>query len=79
MHKIFFLLLLACNVSYSQTHNISGIINTYTPVIGFSPCNNKITVEDAATFNGGDTVLMIQMKGAAIDSTNTAAFGTIAL
>ena len=57
--------------------NIGGIINTYTPVLALSPCDNKITVEDASTFNTGDTVLMIQMKGAVIDSANTAAFGTI--
>ena len=53
------------------------IINTYTPVLAFNPCENKITVEDASTFNVGDTVMLIQMKGAIIDSTNTAAFGTI--
>jgi gliding motility-associated-like protein len=57
--------------------NIGGIINTYTPVLALNPCHNKITVEDASTFNTGDTVLMIQMKGAVIDSTNTAAFGAI--
>ncbi|MDZ4809616.1 MAG: LamG-like jellyroll fold domain-containing protein [Bacteroidota bacterium] len=57
--------------------NIGGIINTYTPVIALNPCENKITVEDAITFNAGDTVLMIQMKGAVSDSTNTAAFGTV--
>ena len=34
-------------------------------------------MEDASTFNPGDTVLMIQMKGAAIDSTNTSAFGSV--
>ena len=56
---------------------ISNIINSYTPVIGFDPCLNKITVEDASAFNIGDTVLIIQMKGAIIDSSNTAAFGTV--
>ncbi len=55
----------------------SLIINTYTPVLALNPCENKITVEDASTFNIGDTVLMIQMKGAVIDSSNTAAFGTV--
>ncbi len=58
-------------------NSIGNIINSYTPVIAFDPCGNKLTVEDASTFNPGDTVLMIQMKGAVIDSTNTAAFGTI--
>ena len=56
---------------------IGGVINSYTPVIAFNPCENKVTVEDASSFNIGDTVLMMQMKGAIIDSTNTANFGTI--
>ncbi|HSU28775.1 MAG TPA: LamG-like jellyroll fold domain-containing protein, partial [Chitinophagaceae bacterium] len=57
--------------------SISNVINQYTPVLGFDPCENKIIVEDATAFGAGDTVLMIQMKGAVIDSTNTSAFGTI--
>lgn len=56
---------------------ISNIINYYTPVIAFNPCDNKITVEDGSGFKVGDTILLIQMKGAVIDSSNTAAFGTI--
>ncbi|MEO6539347.1 MAG: PKD domain-containing protein, partial [Ferruginibacter sp.] len=56
----------------------SGVlINAYTSVLGFNPCDNKLTVEDGTAYNVGDTVLLIQMKGAVIDSTNTAAFGTI--
>ncbi|MEO7307149.1 MAG: gliding motility-associated C-terminal domain-containing protein, partial [Ferruginibacter sp.] len=43
----------------------------------FNPCDNKLTVENGSAYNVGDTVLLIQMKGAVIDSTNTAAFGTI--
>ncbi|MCX6316588.1 MAG: gliding motility-associated C-terminal domain-containing protein [Bacteroidetes bacterium] len=57
--------------------SIGGIINTYTPVISLTPCVNGLVVEDASTFNTGDTVLLIQMKGAIIDTTNTSAFGTI--
>lgn len=56
---------------------ISGIINAYTPVLALNPCDNKITVEDATAYNTGDTVMMIQMKGAVVDSTNTVSFGTI--
>lgn len=55
----------------------SIIINDYTPVSNLNICTNKITVEDPSAFNVGDTVLLIQMKGATIDSTNTAAFGII--
>ena len=60
-----------------QQNNISNIINAYTPVISLNPCNNSITVEDGTAYNTGDTVLIIQMKGADIDSTNTVNFGTI--
>ncbi len=56
---------------------IQDIINTYTPVVAINPCFNIITVEDAGTFNIGDTVLIMQMKGAVIDSSNTASFGNI--
>jgi gliding motility-associated-like protein len=55
----------------------SVIINNYTPVLALKPCNNTLTVENGTAYNVGDTVLLIQMKGAVIDSTNTAAFGTI--
>jgi gliding motility-associated-like protein len=55
----------------------SVIINAYTPVLALNPCNNTLTVEDGTAYNVGDTVLLIQMKGAVIDSTNTAASGTV--
>ena len=60
-----------------NTGGIGDIINSYTPVIALNSCSNKIIVEDASAFNIGDTVLLIQMKGAVIDSTNTASFGYI--
>jgi gliding motility-associated-like protein len=53
------------------------IINDYTEVTGFDICKNTLTVTDASAYNVGDTVLLIQMKGTVIDSTNTAAFGDI--
>ncbi|HMP21964.1 MAG TPA: PKD domain-containing protein [Ferruginibacter sp.] len=58
--------------------SISGIINEYTPITAINMgCSYTITVKDASKFKPGDTVLIIQMKGAIIDSSNTAAFGTI--
>ena len=60
-----------------NVQGIGGIINTYSPVISLDICKNKIVVEDASTFFTGDTVLLIQMKGAAIDSSNTASFGKV--
>jgi gliding motility-associated-like protein len=57
---------------------IEGVINQYTPVVSFGACNNSLTVEDGTAFNAGDTVLLIQMKGAVVDSSNSASFGTVA-
>src|SRR4030095_7697291 len=61
----------------ANTVTISNIINDYTPVLDLDRCTNKITVQDAVAFNIGDTVLLIQMKGAVIDSTKHSAFGNI--
>jgi gliding motility-associated-like protein len=63
----------SCNVIVPQ----ETIINDYTPVLSLDPCKNILNVGNATAYNVGDTVLLIQMKGAVIDSTNTAAFGTI--
>lgn len=61
----------------AQTTNITGVINTYTPVLTQGPCANVITVGNPAGFAVGDTVLIIQMQGAIIDQTNSSAYGTI--
>ncbi|MGZ4054414.1 MAG: hypothetical protein ACXVPM_05900, partial [Bacteroidia bacterium] len=54
---------------------ISGIVNIYTPVISVG-CSNA-TVISTAGFAVGDRALIIQMKGAVIDSSNTSSFGNI--
>lgn len=53
------------------------IINKYAAVLAHPPCGNVYNVDDATGFGVGDTILVIQMKGASIDSSNTSAFGTI--
>jgi hypothetical protein len=53
------------------------IINDYTSVTALDKCKNILTVGDGAKYKTGDTVLLIQIKGTVIDSSNTAAFGTI--
>ncbi len=62
----------------SQT-TISGVVNSYTNVtsVNVAPCESSITVGDASLFSPGDKALIIQMKGADVDLTNTAAFGSI--
>ena len=58
-------------------HDPPTVVNKYTEVLAYDICANAITVADATFYNAGDTVLMIQMKGATIDLTNTASFGNI--
>jgi len=64
-------------VTVSTCGALSGVINDYTEVLAFETCTNKLTVANGNAYRVGDTVLLIQMKGAVIDSTNTTAFGTI--
>ncbi len=81
MKRLLYLLVFISNFTYSQVnkpqHDPPETINRYAAVLAFDICTNTITVSDATEFNTGDTVLMIQMKGAIIDTSNTASFGTI--
>lgn len=55
--------------------SIGGIVNKYSAVTDIS-CD-KVTVEQGTLFKAGDRVLVIQMQGAQINTTNTASFGAI--
>src|SRR5260221_7195356 len=77
------LILLMYDYSAAQT-NIGGIINTYAKVTSVSngcscPTTNcaTVTVSSAAGFAANDFVLLIQMKGAQADSSNTTSHGNI--
>jgi len=73
-------IVLIANVSgiQSQVSNISGVINDYAAVTAI-PCFSgaQLEVSSAAALSAGDKVLIIQMKGATIDETNSASFGTV--
>ena len=70
-----FFLLFVFSAAHSQT-NISGIVNSYTPVTSISICS--IDVLDASAFSVGNRVMIIQIKGATIDTTsNTSNFGDV--
>jgi hypothetical protein len=76
--------LLISNCIYAQ---ISGIINTYTAVTGTitntctacppTVCTSTIPVTSTTGFSVGGRAVIIQMQGAILDQTNTAAFGNI--
>ncbi len=62
-------------LSFGQT-NISGVINQYAKVNWLSNARNEVQVKDNV-FTPGDRVMIIQMKGASINTTNTANYGDV--
>ncbi len=73
------LLLMAAPRSQAQTSNIGGVVNRYAAVLAIDTtgCRARLTVASAGTFTVGDTVLLIQMQGARLDTANTSTFGTV--
>lgn len=71
----FFLVITLSSLLNQTSAQISGVINQYTPVTAVT-CN-QVDVVDASFLSVGDRVLIIQMKGATINTTNSANFGTI--
>lgn len=57
--------------------SLSGTINQYVPVTSLSACAGWAIVDAPSFIEAGDTLLLFQMQGAAINAANTAAFGTI--
>ncbi len=59
------------------TTNLSGQVNRYAAVTAINVATRTMTVDNPTCFNVGDLVMIMQMKGATITNTNTAAYGTI--
>ncbi len=70
---VFFFSFLFSYHGKAQT-SISGTVNSYIDVTGIIAAD-ELTVRDASAFSVGDTVLLIQMKGLAINNTNDLGFG----
>lgn len=68
-------LLLFNGAGIAQTTNISGIVNTYHGVIEVIPAKACVRVSSTAGLNLYSKVLLIQMKGASVVTTNTPTFG----
>lgn len=71
--SVFFFSFLFSYHGKAQT-SISGTVNSYIDVTGIIDAD-ELTVSNASAFSPGDTVLLIQMKGLAIDTTNSTSFG----
>jgi len=76
-HIIFSILCVFFSIAgLSQTATLDGIVNSYTEVHEIID-SRTIEVGDTWGFDECDKVLMIQMKGAVIDTSNTPTFGNI--
>jgi len=62
-------------VAHSQTTNISGVVNSYYKVVEIIPAKAAIRVSNISGLNMNDKVMIIQMKGASVNTTNTSSFG----
>jgi gliding motility-associated-like protein len=80
--KIYLLLILfiSLNINSFSQINISGKINSYAAIDSVYPSSDTIKVNDALNFSANDTVMLMQMQGATVQSdtvTNPHLFGQI--
>ncbi|MCI4671606.1 MAG: hypothetical protein MRZ79_25915 [Bacteroidia bacterium] len=61
----------------SQVDTVSGVINDYAHVSDLDVVTSLMTVDDATPFSSDDRVLLIQMRGAAIFTTNNSSYGGV--
>ncbi|MDP3556350.1 MAG: gliding motility-associated C-terminal domain-containing protein [Bacteroidota bacterium] len=73
--KLFYSLLFSFLLGSAYAQNIGGVINIYAAVTGVAGSN--ITVTAAAGFAVGDQIMIIQMKGAAVVTTNNNTYGNV--
>ncbi|PKP23037.1 MAG: hypothetical protein CVU05_01280 [Bacteroidetes bacterium HGW-Bacteroidetes-21] len=74
--QIFIVFFLFSSVGLFAQTAVSGIINTYFGVAGFSGLNS-VTLSTTTGLSVGDTVMLIQMKGADINTSQSSDFGNI--
>jgi gliding motility-associated-like protein len=78
MKKIlFFFTFIFLGLIVSAQTNISGVINDYAAVSSIDECTNSMSVDVTTGFSIGDSILIVQMKGATMDVTNTVSYGDL--
>src|SRR5579862_4258904 len=71
-------LLIACIIgSSAKAQSISGIVNSYYQVTAINAGTNSVTVSNSSGLTPQARVLLIQMKGATIDASNSSSYGNI--
>jgi hypothetical protein len=82
-HRLFFVFSLGLFLqtvlipASGQTTAISGIVNTYYPVLEIIPAKACVRLSSTAGLTVNDPILLLQMKGAAISTSNNSSFGTV--
>ena len=66
-----------CLFNPAEAQSISGVVNSYYHVISVNNAVNKAGLTNSAGLSVGMRVLLIQMRGATVDQTQSAAFGNI--
>jgi hypothetical protein len=61
----------------AECQSVSGVVNSYFAITAVNTASNTVTVDNATGLYNGEPVLIIQMKGATIDGSNTATYGSI--
>ena len=60
-----------------SAQSVSGVINSYYHVSAVNTVSNTVTLNSVAGLSAGTKVLIIQMKGAAINSANASTYGDL--
>ena len=82
-HRVFFVFLLWLLTQVvlipvsGQTTAISGVVNSYYPVLEVIPAKACIRLSSTAGLAVNTPILLVQMKGAGITTTNNSSFGTV--
>ncbi|HLI92357.1 MAG TPA: hypothetical protein VKU83_02050, partial [Puia sp.] len=71
------LILIAFLNADARCQSISGVVNSYYAITAVNSVANTLTVSNSAGLYTGEPVLIIQMKGATINSGNTSSYGNI--
>lgn len=75
---IYCYLLIGCIINFSaKAQSISGIVNSYYQVTAINTGSNSVTVSNSSGLTPKTRVLLIQMKGATIDASNSSSYGDI--
>ena len=77
--RIFFVFIFFLSSPSLHAQNISGVVNVYRKVLWVDSANGRVKLSNVSGFAAyvGNKAMLIQMKGATMDETNTASFGNI--